>query len=261
MFGHSKQTTFWSQVILTILAIIFISPLIIAIKISLQGEGIGNYLAVLKNPMLPHLFTNSVIVSFFTIILVYLVTILSAYAFSKLPIKHKEWYFNAILIGLMIPAISLVVPLFSIIKSLGWFNNYLALIGPYAAFGIPFTLLLMRNFLDEVPDTLIEAAKIDGGNSFQVLMHIIMPLAKPISIVVVIWTFLSSWNEYFMALVFMRNEAMYMITQAPQFYMGTYTSDTGKIFASLVLISLPVVIAYLFLQKYFENGMTSGSIK
>lgn len=115
--------------------------------------------------------------------------------------------------------------------------------------------------MDDLPNQLLDAAKIDGCGSFRALLYVIAPLCKPISVVVIIWAFLNSWNEYFLALVFMRDEEMRMITQAPQYFSDAYTVDIGKVFAALVLISLPVMIAYLSMQKYFEDGMTSGSIK
>jgi raffinose/stachyose/melibiose transport system permease protein len=257
----SKTVTIMIQLFLTILAVLFAAPLIIMFKVSLQGEGIGNYAAVLKQPMISRFFLNSIIVSICTIVIVYITTMLAAYAFSKLELRGKGFLFNACLVGLMVPSIALLVPLFLTIKSMHLFNNFFAVIGPISAFTIPFTLLLVRNFLDEIPGQLLDAARIDGCNSFTMLLHIMLPLSKPISVVVVIWTFLGSWNEYLLGLVFMRSDDMKLITQAPQFFAGQYTADTGKIFASLVLISLPVMIAYLLLQRYFEDGLTSGSLK
>ena len=249
------------QVVLTILALLFALPLILLFEVSFQGQGIGNYQAVLSLPQLPQAFLNSAIVTGSTICIVYVVTLLAGYAFSKLELKGKSILFNAVLVGLMLPSVAMIVPLFLTVKALHLFDNYLALILPYSAFALPFTLILMRNFLDGIPNEFIEAARIDGCNSFTTFLWIIWPLSKAISVVVIVWTFLGAWNEYFLALVFMRDDSMQMITQMPQYFVGVYTQDTGKIFAALVLISLPVMIIYLSLQRYFENGMTSGAIK
>jgi len=257
----SRPWHIFAQVILTLLAIVYAAPLVVMFSISLQGEGFGNYVAVLSHPMIPRFFLNSSIVTLCTIILVYIVTLLAGYAFSKLKLYGKNVLFNIVLIGLMVPSISLIVPLFIVFRELDLFNNYLALILPYTAFSVPFTLLLMRNFLDSVPDELIDAARLDGCNSFTAMIWIVMPLSRSISIVVVIWTFLSAWNEYFLALVFMRNQQMQTITQAPQFFNGFYEIDTGKIFAALVIISIPVMLVYLTLQRYVEEGMVSGALK
>ncbi|NOU98397.1 ABC transporter permease subunit [Paenibacillus sp. LMG 31456] len=257
----SKKTTIIAQLILTVLAAVFATPLVIMLMVSFQGEGLGNYIAVLTHPAIPRFFLNSLIVSVCTIVLVFCITLLAAYAFSKLEIPAKGALFNLILMGLMIPSVALIVPLFLIVKNLGLFNNYFSLIGPICAFTLPFTLLLSKNFMDDLPNQLLDAARIDGCGSFKALLFIIAPLCKPMSVVVIIWGFLNSWNEYFLALVFMRKESMQTITQAPQFFTDAYSSDTGKIFAALVLISIPVVVLYLSLQKYFEDGMTTGSIK
>ncbi len=256
-----RRTLFVFQVVLTLLAFLFMAPLAITLVVSLQGEGLGNYLAVIRHPMIPRFFFNSVLVTSVTILLVYFVTLLAAYAFSKLALRGKTLLFNAILIALLLPGVAILVPLFFTIRSLGLVNNYFALILPYTAFSAPFTLLLMRNFFDGLPNELVYASRIDGCNTFTTLWYILMPLSKPISVVVVLWTFLSVWNEFFLVLLFMQDETKRTLTHAPQFFIGVYAQDTGKIFATLVLISLPIVITYLRLQNYFERGMTSGAIK
>lgn len=249
------------QIIVTLLAALFLWPLVIAVQVSFRGQGWGNYIAALSLPILPRFFFNSAFVTLCTIILVYVVTMLAAYAFSKLEFPGKNWLFNAMLVGLLLPGIVLTVPLFTTFRTLGLFNNYLSLILPYSALAVPFTVLLVRNFLDNIPNELLDAARIDGCNSLQILLRIILPLSRAISVVVIIWTFLAAWNEYFLALLFMRNPEMQAITQAPQYFVGVYGQDLGKVFASLVLISLPVIITYIGLQRYFEDGLTSGSLK
>ena len=261
LFKTNTFSTLVRQFILTLLAVLFVIPLIIMLIVSFRGEGIGNYVAVLTHSLFPGFFINSLVVSISTVAVVFVFTLTAAYAFSKLNLPLKNVLLNASLIGLMLPPIALIVPIFMLIRDLGLFNNYLALIGPMSAFITPFTLLMAKNYMDDLPNQLLDAAKIDGCGSFRALLYVIAPLCKPISVVVIIWAFLNSWNEYFLALVFMRDEEMRMITQAPQYFSDAYTVDIGKVFAALVLISLPVMIAYLSMQKYFEDGMTSGSIK
>lgn len=249
------------QIVLTALALAFLLPLLIAARVSLQGDGFGNYLTVIQQPLIPRFFINSVVVTAATIAIVYLITSLAGYAFSKLRFRGKEFLFLAVLVGLMIPSVALIVPLFFTVVRLQLLDNYLALILPYTALALPFTLLLMRNFVDGLPDEMIDAARVDGCNSLATWWYIIVPLTKPISMVVVIWTFLFSWNEYFLPLLFMQQESMQLVTQAPQFFYAQYTQDTGKIFAALILIALPVMVAYLSLQRYFQEGMVSGAGK
>lgn len=259
--GVTRQYTIVFQVILTVMALVFAFPLAVMFRVSIQGEGLGNYITVLRHPMVPRFFFNSVFVTACTIVLVYVITLLAAYAFAKLQLRGKAVLFSALLVGLMLPAVAIMVPLFFTIRNLGLMNNYLALILPYTAFALPFTTLLVRNFLEGIPNELLDAARIDGCNSFSALVRVVMPLSRPISVVVVLWTFLTAWNEFFLVLLFMQDERMRTLTHAPSFFVGVYTQDTGKIFATLVLISLPIMVLYLLLQRYFESGLTSGSIK
>ena len=146
------------------------------------------------------------------------------------------------------------------------FKSYLAMILPITAGVIPFAVLIFKNFLDNVPNELLEAAKIDGAGSFVILRKIIMPISMSISVVVIIWTFLMTWNDYFTALAFVRDKEMLPVTHLPNYFlrntMGSGNMpDYGPFFACLVLISLPVMILYIFLQRYIEDGITSGSIK
>jgi raffinose/stachyose/melibiose transport system permease protein len=181
-----------------------------------------------------------------------------------LRIPGKEFFFNTILVGLMIPGISVTVPLFILFRNTHVLNTYAAMILPFTAFSLPFTVLLMRNYFDGIPTELLDAAMIDGCNSLNALWWIILPMSKAISIVVVIWTFLSSWNDYFTALVYIRSDEMLPVTHLPNFLVrlqGVAAPDIGPVFATLVLISLPLIVTYILLQRYFEDGIVSGALK
>lgn len=263
MFGRSttKQRIIL-QLLATILVLPFAFPLYAIVSTSFEGAGfVANYSAVItKTPFLRFLL-NSVIISGCTVVIVFVATMGAAYAFSKLRFRGRNLLFNVLLVGLVLPAIALIVPMFSIVNALGLFNTYLAVILPLSAVTIPFTLLLTRNYLMSVPDEILEAAKLDGANTFVTLYRVVLPLAKPIIAVVVVWTFLQSWNEFFLPLLFLQNTEMQAVTQVPLYFTSTFGTDVPKIFASLVLISLPVVIAYLSLQKFFERGLTAGAVK
>jgi len=262
--GTSRQVTIVCQILLTLLALVFAAPLLVMIKVSLQGRGLGNYLLVLQQPYLPRFFLNSTFVTVSVIGLVYGITVLAAFAFSKLKFRGNSLFFNATIVGLMIPSIALVVPIFLLFHALNLFNNYLALILPITAGLLPFGVLLMRGGLDGVPNEILDAASIDGCDSFQVLTLIIIPLIKPITVVLVVFSFLASWNDYFTALAYVRNDLMLPLTHLPNYFiqheMNTIP-DYGPIFASLVLISLPIMITYVALQRYFEDGFVSGALK
>jgi raffinose/stachyose/melibiose transport system permease protein len=173
----------------------------------------------------------------------------------------KKLVFNAILVGLVLPSIALIVPLFIMVQRLGLFNNYLSVIVPLGTTIIPFTLLLTRNYLAGIPDEVLEAARLDGCTSFGTLVRVVLPLSRPITAVLIVWAFLQGWNEFFLPLLFFQDPSLQTVTTIPLYFTSTYGSDQPKIFAALVLICLPVVIAYLALQKFFEKGLSAGAIK
>ena len=266
LIGKDRKTTFISQFILTVLAIIFSLPLIVMIIVSLQGRGFENYIKVIKLEYVWQFFFNSIIVSFFTVLIVYVLSILTAYSLSKLNPIAKNSLFNLILIGLMVPNVALVVPIFLLFLDLNLFKSYLAMILPITAGVIPFAVLIFKNYLDNIPNELFDAAKIDGASSFLILRKIVLPLSVSISVVVIIWTFLMTWNDYFTALAFVRDKELLPVTHLPNYFIRSTMGsgnipDYGPFFACLVLISLPVIILYLLLQNYIEDGITSGSIK
>ena len=266
LISKDRKTTFISQFILTVLAIIFSLPLIVMIKVSLQGRGFENYIKVIKLEYVWQFFFNSIIVSFFTVLIVYVLSILTAYSLSKLNPIAKNSLFNLILIGLMVPNVALVVPIFLLFLDLNLFKSYLAMILPITAGVIPFAVLVFKNYLDNIPNELFDAAKIDGASSFLILRKIVLPLSVSISVVVIIWTFLMTWNDYFTALAFVRDKELLPVTHLPNYFIRSTMGsgnipDYGPFFACLVLISLPVIILYLLLQNYIEDGITSGSIK
>lgn len=246
---------------LTLLVAPFVFPLVIMVKISLQGDGLGNFTAVLTHANFGRFFINSAVVAAGVIIIVWVCTTLAGYAFAKLRFRGKELLFSSILVGLMLPAVALLVPLFSVVDALNLVDNPLSVVLPLAAVTIPFTLLMMRNYLTNLPDELLDAAMIDGCGSFGSLIRIVLPLSRPITAVVVLWSFLTAWNEFFLPLVFLRSDDKQLVTQVPQFFVGIYGSDQTKIFAAIVLISLPLILLYLVLQRYFERGLTGGALR
>lgn len=267
LIGKDKKTTIISQLILTFLAIIFSLPIIVMFKISFIGKGfVENYLQVLRFAYTWKFFYNSLIVSTFTILIVLTLSIIAAYSLSKLKPIAKNTFFNLILIGLMVPGAALIVPIFLLFLKFNLFKSYLAMILPISAGIIPFAILLFKNYMDNIPNDLIEAAKIDGAGPLYILRKIILPLSSSISVVVIIWTFLMTWNDYATALFFVRDKELLPVTHLPNYFnMATMSAgnipDYGPFFACLVLISLPIMLVYLFLQRYIEDGITAGASK
>lgn len=263
MFGRStRRSRIFYQVLATIMVAPFALPLFWIVAISFEGAGAAaNYAAVFtQTPFVRFLF-NSLVISAGTIALVFACTMLAGYALGKLRFAGRELIFTAILAGLMLPAVGLIVPLFIMVKQFGLFNNYLAVILPLTAVLLPMTILLTRNFVIGIPDELLDAARIDGATTFGTLIRIVVPLSRPIIAVVIVWAFLNSWNEFLLPLLFLQETSLQAVTQIPTYFTSTYGSDVPKIFAALVLMCLPIVVAYLAFQSFFERGLTAGALK
>jgi multiple sugar transport system permease protein/raffinose/stachyose/melibiose transport system permease protein len=242
------------QVVLTLLVLPYLFPLIVMVQGSLAGQGWTNFRDVLDVPGFWRFFLNSAVIAAGVIVLVYVVTMLAAYGFSKL-------YFWMLLACLTLPEVVLLTPLFITGIKLGFYNTYWAVILPLAALQVPFAVLLTRNYLNGVPDQLFEAMRVDGAGAVGVFRYLVIPLTRPIAAAVVIFTLIGAWNDYLMPLVFLTSQSMQTITLVPTFFTGEFNDDQTKILASAVMTAIPEIIAYLCLQRQFERGLTAGAIK
>lgn len=249
------------QLLLTVLVIPFVFPLVAMVQGSLKGAGWDNYRTVLSLPLLPGFFINSAEIAAAVIVIVLVCTMAAAFGFSKLNIRGKEFFFWLLLACLTLPGVVLLAPLFATVTRVGAYNSLWAVILPLAALQIPFTTLLARNFVDGIPDELLEAARVDGAGPGRTFWHVLLPLSRPIVAAVVVLVFINSWNEFLLALLFLQTPDQQTITLVPQYFVGQYNNDQTKVLAAAVLTALPVVIAYIGLQRFFERGLAAGALK
>ncbi|MBP3204963.1 MAG: carbohydrate ABC transporter permease [Blautia sp.] len=258
---RSKKNKILLQVLLLVMTIPYVLPLIQMVLGSLGGRGLYNYKAVWDTGVVPTYFRNSILISAGVILLVYIFSMTAGFGFSKLYVFGKEVYFWLILVALTLPEVILLTPLFVTFQKMHLFNTFFSVILPLAALQMPFTILLTRNFLAGVPDELMEAAKIDGANTFEVFKDIILPLTKPIASAIIVLTLINSWNSYLLPLLFLQSPNMQTVTLLPQYFQGEFTNDQTKILAAAVLTAIPEILAYLSMQKNFERGMSAGALK
>ena len=249
------------QLLLFVMTVPYVVPLVQMVVGSLGGRGFANYKAVWDTGVVPTFFRNSAIISAGVILLVYVFSMTAGFGFSKLRVFGKEVYFWLILVALTLPEVILLTPLFVTFQKLRMYNTFYSVIFPQVALQMPFTILLTRNFLTGIPDELMEAARIDGANTFQLFWSVVLPLTKPIASAVIVLTLINSWNAYLLPLLFLQSPNRQTVTLLPQYFQGEFTNDQTKILAAAVMTAIPEIVAYLCMQKNFEKGMSAGALK
>jgi len=262
-------------VVLTVIMLIFMVPLLYMISMSfrtadnmytpalfVKGMTLNNYTKVIQeNPNLIKNFFSSAFVTITTVVLVTICSSMAVFGFSRKNVHGKVIIYNMLLCTLMVPISGLVIPLTQINSKLGLIDNYFGLILPYVALGIPFAITILQGFMVGIPRELEEAAIVDGCNTVRLFLQIICPMLKPGIVVIVIWQFLTSWNEFFLALCTMTDAAKQTLPLVAQQYNGSYFSQPGALFAALTIITIPTLIFYMIVQKQFVKGLTSGAVK
>ena len=211
-------------------------------------------------------FLNSVVMTVLTVVLVVLSSSMAAYALSRFQFRGARPLFFYFLAGLMIPLQLGIVPLFFQMKDLDLLNSRWGPLTVYVAFGMPFSIFILTGFFRSLPSALYESALIDGASEFRAFWSIMLPLARPGLITVAIFSFLGTWNEFFMAFMFLSGKGSEHLRTLPLglanlTIVSQYRSDWGMAFAGLVLVMLPTLLVYSLLQKHLSKGITMGALK
>ncbi len=205
---------------------------------------------------------NSVLVSVMTTALGVALACTAAYAFSRFRFAGRDAGMLAFLVSQMFPGTLMLIPLFIIIvKWLGLGNTFWGLVIVYATTAIPFCVWMLKGYFDTIPIDIEESARIDGASPQTIFFRIILPLAKPAIAITALFSFMTAWNEFILASVFLESEAKYTAPVGLRFFVGGFSSQWGFFAAGSVIVSLPVVILFLYLQKYLVSGLTAGSVK
>ena len=236
-------------------------PFLIMLYSSFRNGGVQNYITPLSNPYFARGFLNSIIITIPSVLLVLFISSLTGFALSKLNLIGKEIIFPIFLLGLMLPIAAIIVQLFLLIIRLNLINNHLAVILPVVSLTMPFGLLVIKNYMDDIPNDIVDASVIDGCSPFTIYSRVVLPLSLPALAAVTIFSFLNAWNEFLLPLVALRKNDLFPVTKIPTFFLGQFARHYHMFFASFVIITLPVVVVYVFLQKYFIKGLTAGAIK
>jgi len=218
-----------------------------------------NYVELFNRTLIFRWFVNSVVVSFITMLLVCVISSMAGYAFSKLRFRGRDQIFYFIISLMMLPHYILLVPLFRLMKSLGWFDSYLGLILPGLA--VPFGVFLMKQFIQTIPSEIMEAARIDGCNEFLIFTKIVVPMALPAIGSLAIFEFVKSWNDYVWQLIVISSDEMKTLPLGVAGLKQETVIQYGQILAGATLSALPIIVIFIAFQKFFTKGITLGAVK
>lgn len=198
-------------------------------------------------------FFNSAIVSLGSTFLMMLIGVLAAFALSKLNFKGKNFINNFVMFHMFFPALILLIPTFLLIQNVGLYDTYLGLIIPKAV--SLWAIFMYTNFFRAIPDTFIEAAKLDGANNLQILFKIILPMSKSITTVIFLFLFTERWTELLWDMIAVRSDEMLTLNVLISQMFGPYGGYPGPMYAASVLLTVPIIILFLFFSKKFQEGM------
>ncbi|QUI25690.1 carbohydrate ABC transporter permease [Vallitalea pronyensis] len=206
-------------------------------------------------------FKNSLIVSSISLMFIIIISASLAYGLTRFQVVGSNVIFFIVLGGMALSEQVALVPLYKMLQTLNLYNTYLAVILPYIAFRVPFTVFLMRAYFLSIPKELEEAAYIDGYNSFQIFYKIIVPISKPIFASCAIINLKFVWNEFLFANVFLESKAIMTIPIGLMTFSGDMRSNYTVMLAGIVIASIPMILIFLLMQKQFVRGLTTGSVK
>src|SRR3954468_10833556 len=217
-----------------------------------------NYWEILVSGRYWQLMWNSLVISTLTVVLTVTASAMAAFVFVHVRFFGATFMLNYLLLGLMFPAATAILPLFIKIRDLGLLDTYWGVVLPQVAFGLAMSVLLLRNSFRQMPKDLFEAAVIDGCGYFRFFWHVILPLSRPILATVAVIVFVHSWNNYLLPLVVLNRDTFYPWPLGIMVYQGEYSTDWNLVLAFITLTILPAVIMFFAAQKHIVAGLTAG---
>ncbi|MDR2246456.1 MAG: carbohydrate ABC transporter permease [Treponema sp.] len=206
-------------------------------------------------------FKNSFFVTAIAMAFVILLGSMASYGVSRYRYKLRTWIYMVFLSGIMLPLKVAIIPLFLIIKNLGLMDTHLSIIMIFIAMGLPSTVFILSGFMKTIPVDLEYAARIDGCNDWGIYRRIIMPVTQSAIALVTIYNAVPIWNDFFFPLVFIQTNRLKTLPVGLSTFFGQFSTNWSLLFTGLSISTLPMLILYLFMSKYFIRGMTAGAIK
>ncbi len=275
--NRKRNTTILSYLVICIIIILYIFPIywmfvssfrdnsmILSFppKLFPTGGGLENYRKILSDNNFIQYFKNSAFVSLAVVVISTAMSMTAGYAFSRYKFRFKETLSTMILSIQIFPITVIIISLYTIYVNLNLLNTHFGLIIANTLYTLPFSVWFLKSYFDTIPTSIDESASIDGCGRFRTMYEIIVPLIKPGIIAVVIYSFLKSWDEYVFARTLITKDALRTVPAGIALsFLGEFGDDYAGLMTVSVIAAAPVIIVFIFLQKYMVSGLTSGAIK
>lgn len=271
----SEKATIVSRILLIVYVLMTLYPILFVLLTSFKKTSefyrniwglpevfaIENYAEAWKTAQIGSYMKNSVLIIVIVLAATLLTGALAGYALSRFHIRHAELIMMLILFCTMVPSESVIMPMYLIISRLKLTASYASMILPYIGWGLPMTTYIFRNFFDTIPNELLEAARIDGCTEVTAFFKISVPLMLPAIATNAIFLFVSWWGELLWASVELASSSMKTIPIGLVSFSAQYGTNWGPMSAAVCIVLIPLVIFFLFVQKYFIGGLTGGAVK
>jgi multiple sugar transport system permease protein/raffinose/stachyose/melibiose transport system permease protein len=222
---------------------------------------LSNYANVLFNSNIPRYFLNSIVISVGSTGLALILAVFASYGFARFKFKGKPLLQGFVLVGQLLPTAAIIVPLFITLRYLGLVNTYWGLILVYMIITLPLSVWMLTSYLKAIPVELEEAAIIDGSSRLGVLFRITLPLAMPGLVAVIVYAFVTTWNEFIFALCFATDSSVKTLPVGLAEFSTEFNTDWGSVMAASVVMTLPIALLFLVFQNLFVGGLTAGATK
>jgi arabinogalactan oligomer/maltooligosaccharide transport system permease protein len=227
-----------------------------------EQVSLDNFRSLMSQQPFARWLLNSALVAGLTTIVGVFLSCTAAYAFSRFRFPGRRAGLMSFLVSQMFPGTLMLIPLYIIVVQwLGLGSSFTGVVLVYATIAIPFCVWMLKGYFDTIPKELEESALIDGASQATIFLRIILPLAKPAVAVTALFSFMTGWNEFIIAATFMNKEDMYTAPVGLRFFVGGFSQQWGYFAAGSIIAAIPVVVLFMFLQKYLVSGLTAGAVK
>lgn len=271
---YLKNNQWWKYAISVFVILLYLLPIYAVIAMAFKspqdlsprlllpnGLYFGSFQKVIENGNILNALKNTAIITVFVIVIEVIAGCLAAYPLARNRSKLNNFIMNVVLAIMMIPTLSIVVGVYTLLVSMKAVSTYWGIVLVTAAFGLPLSIFLYRNFIGAIPESLDEASAIDGASVLQTFFHVILPQLAPVTVSVIIMKGIGAWNEFDFSLYVLQKSSMYNITLTVRQFFAESSADLNAAAAGALLGILPPILVYLFLQKYFVQGALDSAVK